>query len=101
MTSRHDHGTLRAVLLPNLLVWAALLALLALTVGSAYVPMGAFNTVTNLGIAAAKAGLVAVFFMGLRRPDPLLRLAAAAAFFWLLIMFALTLSDFLTRSPGP
>lgn len=92
-----SNGDVRAVVLPNFLVWIALLVLLALTVGSAYVPMGVLNTVANLGIAAAKASLVAVFFMGLRRPDPLLRLAAAAAFFWLLTMFALTLSDFLTR----
>ena len=93
-------GEIRKVLLPNLLVWAALLVLLAATVTSAYVPMGALNTVANLGIAAMKAALVAVFFMGLRRPDPLLRLAAAAALFWLAALFALTFSDVLTRPLG-
>ena len=35
--------------------------------------------------------------MGLRRSGPLMRLAAAAGLFWLVILFALTLSDVLTR----
>ena len=82
---------------PNLLAWAALMGLLALTLGSAYVPMGALNTVTSLGIASLKALIVAIVFMGLRRDDTLLRLTATAALFWLLTLFALTFSDVLTR----
>lgn len=81
----------------NLLIWAALLVLLGLTFGLAYVPLGPFNAVTALGIAAIKAGLVAILFMGLHRSGSLIRLAAAAGLFWLVILFALTLSDFLTR----
>ena len=81
----------------NLLIWAALLVLLGLTFALAYVPLGPFNAVTALGIAAIKAGLVALLFMGLRRSGSLIRLAAAAGLFWLIILFALTLSDFLTR----
>jgi cytochrome c oxidase subunit 4 len=88
---------LRAILVPDLLGLAGLYLLLALTVGSAFVPMGALNSVANLGIAAAKALLVAVLFMGLGRDDALLRLAAAAAFFWLVTLFGLTFSDYLTR----
>jgi caa(3)-type oxidase subunit IV len=87
----------RRIWLPDLLAWAALMGLLALTLGSAYVPMGALNAAVNLGIAGLKAAIVAVVFMGLRRDDALLRLAAGAALFWLLILFALTFSDFLTR----
>jgi cytochrome c oxidase subunit 4 len=79
-------------------VWGALLLLLAATCALAYVPMGTFNVVVALAIAAAKAGLVAALFMGLARSRPLLRLAAGAGFFWLIIMFSLTLSDYLMRS---
>lgn len=81
----------------NLLIWAALLVLLGLTFGLAYVPLGAFNVVAALGIAAVKAGLVALLFMGLNQSGDLIRLCAAAGLFWLVILFTLTLSDFLTR----
>lgn len=82
----------------GLVVWAALLLLLAATVFAAYQPLGPFNTVAGLGIAAVKTALVALLFMGLRRSGALVRLTAAAGFFWLVILFVLTLSDFLTRS---
>ncbi len=78
-------------------VWLALLLLLALTVGSAYVPLGIFNSILNLTIAAIKVLLVLLFFMKLRASSPLLRLAAMAGLFWLAFMFVLTAGDYLTR----
>ena len=85
----------------NLPIWAALLALLGLTLGAAYVPLGPFNVAVGLAIAVVKAGIVALLFMNLRRSGALIRLAAAAGFFWLAVLFALTLSDFLTRLGEP
>jgi cytochrome c oxidase subunit IV len=79
-------------------VWGALLVLLALTCAFAYVPLGAFNVVLALTIAAIKAMLVGLLFMGLARSRVLLRLAAAAAFFWLIILFTLTFTDYMLRS---
>jgi cytochrome c oxidase subunit 4 len=79
------------------LVWLGLLALLALTVGSAYLSLGWMNSVINLAIAAAKALLVLIFFMHLRSSDPVLKVFAGAGFFWLAILLTLPLSDFLTR----
>lgn len=84
----------------NLPIWAALMILLALTCGAAYLPLGPFGIALGLAIAAVKAGLVGLLFMNLRRSGSLIRLAAAAGFFWLVILFALTLSDVLTRSAG-
>lgn len=84
----------------NLPIWAALLGLLSLTFGAAYVPLGVFNTPVGLAIAAVKAGLVAVLFMGLRRSDTLIRLAAGAGFFWVIVLFGLTMTDVLTRFSG-
>jgi cytochrome c oxidase subunit 4 len=49
---------------------------------------------------AVKAALVGLLFMNLRGSGSLMRLAATAGFFWLTILFALTLSDFLMRA-GP
>ena len=79
------------------LVWVGLLVLLALTLGSAYLPLGWMNGVVNLAIAVAKALLVMIFFMHLRSSHYVLRLAAAAGFFWLAILIGLSLSDFLAR----
>jgi cytochrome c oxidase subunit IV len=67
------------------------------SLGAAYLPLGPFNVVIGLGIAAVKAALVGLLFMNLKRSGPLMRLVAAAGFFWLVILFALTLSDVLTR----
>lgn len=81
----------------NLAIWATLLALLALTLGLAYAPLGWLNVVTALGIAAVKASLVLLLFMELRTSNNLARLAAAAGLIWLVILFMLTVSDYFTR----
>jgi cytochrome c oxidase subunit 4 len=79
------------------LAWVALLALLLVTLGSAYVPLGRLNAANNLAIAAAKALLVAFFFMHLRSAHPMLRIAATAGCFWLAILIGLSLTDFAVR----
>jgi cytochrome c oxidase subunit IV len=90
------HGE-REIWRRTLPIWLALMGLLAATLVLAYVPLGGFNPVVALGIAAVKAALVAVFFMHLKRPDPLLRLAGCAALLWLFFMFSLTFGDLLSR----
>lgn len=87
----------RAIWRKNLLIWAALLALLALTFGLAHVRLGAFSVAVGLGIAGIKAALVLVIFMELRRSGALTALAAGTGVFWLGIMLTLTLADVLTR----
>ena len=89
-------STLRLWLRPSL-VWLALLVLLGITVGSAYIPLGVFNGIINYTIAAAKAALVLIFFMHLDRSRALLRLAALSGIFWVLFMFSLSFGDYLTR----
>ncbi len=97
----HRSGPKPPSLAANLWVLVALLVLLALTAGSAFVPMGSFNAVTNLGIAAAKALLVMIFYMRLKTDSPLLHMVAAAGFAWLALLIALSLADLLTRVPIP
>jgi cytochrome c oxidase subunit IV len=79
------------------LVWIGLLTLLLLTLGSAYLPLGWLNDVVNLAIAVAKALLVMIFFMHLRSSHYVLKIAAAAGFFWLALLIGLSLADFLAR----
>lgn len=81
----------------NLLVWLALLILLILTFGLAHLSLGIGNVVGGLVIAMVKAALVVAIFMGLYNAHTLMKLAAAAGAFWLVFIFALTLSDVLAR----
>jgi cytochrome c oxidase subunit 4 len=79
------------------LVWAALLVLLAVTVGVAYVHLGWLNPVVAVGIAALKAIIIILFFMHVRYGPKVLWVFVGAGFFWLGIMFVLALSDYMTR----
>ena len=88
----------KAPLRPLILAWLALLALLGLTAGLAYLPMGRFNLVAALAIAAAKALVVLAVFMELARGASLRWVFAAAGFFWLGILFLLSMTDYLTRA---
>lgn len=78
-------------------VWIALMGLLALTVGASFLPLGPVLPFVSFGIAAAKAGLIVWFFMEMRREDALARLAVAAGFVWLSLMFILIATDVSTR----
>ena len=83
------------------LTWIALMGLLGLTLASSYVPLGAWNGTLNLGIAGAKALLIALFFMHLRHASALLRLAAITGLLWLALLFGLSWSDIATRTLAP
>ena len=95
----HQSGPRPPSLAGNLWTLAALLALLALSAGSALLKLGAFNEVANLGIAIIKALLVLSIFMRLKTDNALLRIVAGAGFAWLAVMIALSLADVLTRAP--
>jgi cytochrome c oxidase subunit 4 len=77
--------------------WLALLTLLALTTASSFIPLHAFNLVANLAIALAKALLVMLVFMRLRRSAPMIRIIAGAGVFWLALLAGLSLLDFAAR----
>ena len=78
--------------------WVGLLVLLALTTASAFVPLGRLNLALNLIIALAKGLLVALVFMQLARDTPVVRAAALAGWFTLLLLGSLALLDFAARS---
>jgi cytochrome c oxidase subunit 4 len=80
-----------------MLTWASLMVLLLITLGSAYLKLGAGNLIANMSISVLMTLLIMAVFMHLRQDSPVVRLVAAAGFFWLMLMFTLTLSDYLTR----
>jgi cytochrome c oxidase subunit 4 len=78
--------------------FGALLALLAVTWGFAYLNLGGWNAPISLTVAFAKGLLIALFFMHLRGEKRILHLAAAGGILWLLILIGLALSDYMTRT---
>jgi len=78
-------------------IWLALVAGTILTYLAALVDLGVLNNVVMLLIACTKATLVILFFMHVRWSSRLTWVVAASGFFWLLILFGLTMQDYLTR----
>lgn len=78
-------------------VFGALMVGTALTVLVAFYDLGILNNVLMLGIAITKALLVVLFFMHVRWSTRLTWVVVASGFFWLLILFGLTMGDYLTR----
>ncbi len=77
--------------------WLVLLCLLALTIASAFIPLGHVNAAVNLTISVTQTAIVLLFSMHLRAAHPTIRLVALVGFFGILILIALTLADVLTR----
>ncbi len=82
-------------------VFAALLVGTGLTYAAALMDFGFFNNVVMLVIAFTKMMLVMLFFMGVRWNTRLTWVVAGSGFFFLLIMFAITMSDYMTRGWVP
>jgi cytochrome c oxidase subunit IV len=59
---------------------------------------GPLNAVVALTIAVVKATLVILYFMHVRYSSRLIWLVIGSALFWLAIMFALTISDYWSRT---
>ena len=89
----HDIPTIRT----NIHIFVILLVLLFATVGAAYLPLGPLHFPTAMAIAAAKALIIALFFMHLLHSHRLTMVIFAASFLWLAIMIGLTLADYLSR----
>jgi cytochrome c oxidase subunit 4 len=79
------------------LVFLGLLVGTGLTVLAAFYDMGAMNNVVMLAIASIKAMLVILFFMHVRWSTPLTWVVVASGFFWLLILFGMTMADYFSR----
>jgi len=79
------------------IVLIALLVLTATTCAVSFIDLGKMNAVVAVAIAFAKATMVALIFMHLRYSRRLMLVVVVAGLFWLGILIALTMSDYLTR----
>ncbi len=78
-------------------IFGSLMALTVTTVAIAFVDLGALNFPVALAIAILKATLVILFFMHVKYSSALTKLICGGAFFFLIILFGLTLTDYLSR----
>lgn len=78
--------------------YAALLILLAGSVGVAFLHLGAVTTIVGLLIASIQMMLITLYFMELRFSGPINWLVAGGSLLWLGILFVLVMSDYATRN---
>jgi cytochrome c oxidase subunit 4 len=79
------------------LIFSALMVMTVVTVWAARFDVGRWNAIVALTIAVIKATLVVLYFMHVRYSSKLTWVFVCAGFIWLFILFAFTLSDYLTR----
>jgi caa(3)-type oxidase subunit IV len=94
---RHLQPTQRQLWQGPVIVWLVLAVILAASAYSAFLPLGALNPAINLLLAAVMLFLLATFLMDLKSASPVVRLVAAAGLFWVIFLFALTFTDYLSR----
>lgn len=78
-------------------IFGSLMVFTAITVAVAFVNLGALNFPVALSIAIVKATLVVLFFMHLKYSSRLTKLVCGSAFFFLFVLFGLTMTDYLSR----
>ncbi|HUO13195.1 MAG TPA: hypothetical protein VMU37_10620 [Caulobacteraceae bacterium] len=88
----------REVILTPAVVWAVIAAGIAGSALCANFVGGALKPALTLAIAAGQALLSGLLFMRLDKAAALVRLAAAAGFMWLSLLFILAFGDYLTRA---
>jgi cytochrome c oxidase subunit IV len=93
--SEHAHPTI-----PKWIYFAVLAVLVVgtiVTVLTARIDLGVWNTPVALAIAVFKASLIILYFMHIRFSSWLSRTIVIGSFFFLVVMFGLTFADYFTR----
>lgn len=78
-------------------VFGTLMVLTTITVAAAFTNLGSLNFPVALAIAITKATVVILFFMHVKYSSRLTQLICGVSFFFLVILFGLTLTDYLSR----
>ena len=80
-----------------LAIFGALMVGTVVTVVAAMTNLGALNFPVAIAIAITKATLVVLFFMHVKESSRLTKLIVGTGFFFLIVLFTLTLTDYLSR----
>jgi cytochrome c oxidase subunit 4 len=96
MDNGHTHGHISPIGV-YLAIFGALMVGTGLTVFAAFIDLGVFNFTVALTIAVVKATLVILFFMHVKYSSHLTKLTVAVGIFFLIILLALTMVDYMSR----
>lgn len=81
----------------SVVIFAALLILLFMTIGAAYLDLGPLAVPIAFTIATIKALLIVFYFMHVKFSSTLIKLFSMGASLWVVILLVFTLSDYLGR----
>ena len=84
-----------------ILGWLGLIALLAVQIGLAYLPLGRAHLWFALGVSTAMATIVVWVFMELAKAPRLALIFAYGGLFWVMVLFTLGGTDYATRTETP
>jgi len=79
------------------LIFGTLMVATAVTVFVAFLNLGVLNFPVAISIAIVKATLVILFFMHAKYSSRLTKLIVGGAFFFLMILLGLTMTDYMSR----
>jgi cytochrome c oxidase subunit IV len=79
------------------MIFGTLMALTIVTVVVAFINLGILNFPVALTIAIFKASLVILFFMHAKYSSRLTKLVVSGAFFFLVVLLGLTMTDYMSR----
>ena len=104
----HDPGHHIVPVKTYVIVILSLMVLLIITLGAAAIDFSAMapgnpffaalNIIIAMTIAVIKAVLIILYFMHVRYSSKLVWVFAGAAFYWVVILFVMTLTDYMSRS---
>jgi cytochrome c oxidase subunit IV len=81
--------------------WLVLILLTGISVLSAFLGIGVYAPIIQYGIAATQAAIIFILFMRLKGPPSLKWIFAFAGFFWLMILYGLSMTDYASRRGWP
>lgn len=94
-TAKHEPALLYVV------AWLVLILLTGISVLTAFLGMGVYAPAVEYGIAATQAAIVYILFMRLKGPPSLKWIFAGTGFFWLMILYGLSMTDYASRRGWP
>ena len=81
--------------------WLVLILLTGISVLTAFLRIGVYAPAIRYGIAATQAAIVFILFMRLKGPPSLKWIFAGSGFFWLMILYGLSMTDYASRRGWP
>jgi cytochrome c oxidase subunit 4 len=100
-SNQDPHGEFHIPMSTYVMVFAALMVGLVVTVIAAFINLGPFNMPVAMLIATVKALLVILYFMHVKFASRLTKVFVAASFLWLAILFIMTFGDYVSRDWMP